>query len=78
MDSPNKKKRYITFDPSAGYPAGANLYYECLSCGQTIPSRPTESLECKCGNIAIDTGYGRLDINNHNAARLFEIEDDKE
>ncbi len=27
-------------NPSAGYPVGHDLYYECLRCGDVIPSLP--------------------------------------
>jgi len=64
-------KRYVKFDPSKGYPSGKDLFYECLRCGVAIPSRPTESIHCKCRNIMIDVECGRLGIDDHSKARLF-------
>jgi len=67
-------RKYQTIEPDKGYPAGKNLYYECLVCGDVIPSRPDDDLSCKCRNIMIDVGYGRLKIQDHTKARLFSVE----
>jgi len=48
-----------------------DLFYECLRCGESIPSRPVGSTHCKCRNIMIDVDYGRLSIEDHDKARLF-------
>jgi hypothetical protein len=53
-------RTYISFDPSRGWPAGSTVYYECLHCGEVIPSLPPDSIDCACGNIGIDVDYGRL------------------
>lgn len=69
--SARKEKTYISFDPSTGYPAGSNLYYECLRCGESIPSLPDDSVVCRCRNISIDIDYGRVSVEDHNLMRVF-------
>lgn len=64
----------IPFDPQQGYPAGDALFYECLNCGTIIPSRPTDSTTCRCGNISLDVDYGRLSIKEHAVARLLAVD----
>ena len=64
-------KHYIQFDPSEGYPARYDLFYECLRCGETIPSLPPDSTHCKCRNIMIDADYGRIKIQDHSQVRLY-------
>jgi hypothetical protein len=68
------KKTYVDFDPTDGFPAGGNLFYECLICGQVLPSLPSESDGCSCGNIRIDVDYGRISIKDHNRIRLFSLD----
>jgi len=70
-----EKKTYISFDPATGYPAGSTLYYECLSCGEIIPSLPDDSAFCHCRNISIDTDYGRISIRDHHLVRVFFVGD---
>jgi len=67
----NLTRNYYHFDPSKGYPAGSNLYYECLRCGDTVPSLPNDSIHCSCRNIMIDADYGRIKIQDHSKAKLF-------
>jgi len=74
MSPTNQPRRYISFEPSSGYPGGCNLFYECTSCDTVIPSLPSESTECQCGNIAIDVEYGRIVIRDHLAMKLFSID----
>jgi len=69
-----ENKTYISFDPSAGYPAGRTLFYECQSCGETIPSLPKESIGCRCRNILIDVDYGRVSIKDHQHVKLFSVD----
>lgn len=65
-------KAYITFDPDSGYPAGADIFYECLGCGETYPSMSTDSYRCSCGRLALDVDYGRLSVKDHRLFRAFE------
>lgn len=71
MNKDNNKKTYHNFNPSSGYPAGSNLYYECLRCGEIVLSRPPDSIYCKCRNIMIDADYGRIDIDDYSQVKLF-------
>ena len=62
---------YRAFDPTKQYPAEKNLFYDCLVCGNTIPSLPRRNVSCKCRNIQIDAGSGRIEIRDHAKVRLF-------
>ena len=71
MNSDPKNRQYLPLDISKGYPAADDLYYECLTCGDIIPSKPNDDIACKCKNIIVDIGYGRMDIGDVAKARLF-------
>ena len=75
MNINEKKKIYHSYDPERGYPAGSNLYYECLKCGDIVPSLPIDNIFCSCRNIAIDVDYGRISIKDHSLIKLFSIEE---
>jgi hypothetical protein len=75
MNDENKKRSYHNFNPVNGYPAGSNLFYECLRCGEIVPSRPSDSTHCKCRNIMIDVDYGRIKIQDHAQIKLFSTMD---
>ena len=64
-------REYTHFDPADGYPAGKNLYYECGRCAAVVPSMPTESSQCFCGNIRVDVDAGRFSVNDASLIRLF-------
>lgn len=70
----NTTRTYLTFDPSKGYPVSEHLWYECLRCGQSIPSLPLASTHCTCRNIMCDVDAGRLSVQDHDAYRLYTTE----
>ena len=63
------EKVYLDFDPAKGYPMAADLYWECLRCGMTLPSAPDDAVSCLCLNIIVDTS--RTTIVDPTKARLF-------
>jgi hypothetical protein len=65
------KREYHSFDPSSGYPASKSLSYECLKCGDVVPSLPDDSVHCTCRNIMIDADYGRIKIQEPSKVKLF-------
>lgn len=71
MNDLNSTRSYLHFDPAAGYPAGNNVYYECLKCGDIIPSQPKDCANCKCRNIMIDVDYGRVKIQYPAQLKVF-------
>jgi hypothetical protein len=73
MSNEQTERTYQNFNPVNGYPAGSNLFYECLKCGEVVPSRPKDSTHCQCRNIMIDTDYGRIKIQEHAKVKLFSI-----
>ena len=75
MSTENTKRSYRSFDSAKGYPAGKKLYYECLKCGDVIPSMPDDDIHCKCRNIMVDIGFSRLTIQDHSQAKLFSVSD---
>ncbi|MGD0351443.1 MAG: hypothetical protein ABSB84_14185 [Verrucomicrobiota bacterium] len=62
---------YQHFDPAKGYPVGNDLYYECLTCGNVIPSMSKKNVRCACRNVAIDAASGRLTIQSNEKIKLF-------
>lgn len=73
MNSDPKDRQYLTLDLSKGYPAGKDLYYECLKCGDVIPSLPDDDISCKCRNIMVDIGASRFKLYDPTKARLFRL-----
>ena len=71
MNNKKEKRTYLKMDPSAGYAAGSNLFYECVRCGGVVPSRPPNSTHCECRNIMIDVDYGRIKVQDHTKTKLF-------
>jgi hypothetical protein len=69
----SSKRKYIEFEPNQkqGYPAGKNIYYECLICGVIVESRPKHFAECKCQNITVDIAGGRLSITDPTKFKIF-------
>lgn len=65
--------KQIPFDPSQGFPAAADLYYECGKCKDLVPSRPEDNVRCSCGSISVDVDAGRLSAKNEKALRLFRL-----
>ena len=63
----------IPFDPRTGYPAGPDLAYECLQCGDSLPSQPQENHGCRCGNIFVDVDAGRISVRDDHLVRLFRV-----
>ncbi|HXR03249.1 MAG TPA: hypothetical protein VN836_00900 [Verrucomicrobiae bacterium] len=62
---------YQHFDPANGYPVGNDLYYECLTCGNVIPSTSKKNVRCACRNVAIDAAAGRLTVQSNEKIKLF-------
>jgi hypothetical protein len=73
MASSSRKRQYIYFDQSKGYPVGGDLYYECISCGESYPSRPLDNKYCSCGNLGIDIEAGRISVQNDFNVRLYKL-----
>lgn len=55
-------RKYIKFDATRGYPAGARVRYECGICGVNLASMPEHSVACKCRNIIVDAEAGRVAV----------------
>ena len=73
MKEQGSHRLYFGFSPTSGYPAQDNVYYECLKCGDVVPSRPSDSIHCKCRNIMIDVDYGRIKIQEPAQVRMFSV-----
>lgn len=71
MNIDNSNREYRAFNPTMGYPADESLFYECLRCGDVVPSKPDDSAHCKCRNIMVDVDYGRMDVQDATKVRLF-------
>ena len=64
----------VRFDFRSGYPAGPNLVYECLRCGDFVPSKPASNIGCKCDNIFVDIDAGRFSVDHDDQIKLFRVE----
>lgn len=79
----DKILREVPFDPKKGYPVGPHRYfkgypvgphrfYKCLICSEVLPSRPKDSMQCRCGNVFIDVDAGRMGARDESKIRLLE------
>jgi len=66
-DSP---RQYLKLQ-SGSYPVGDNLYYECYSCGDALPSLSPSGTKCRCGNFSVSQGTGRILIRDEAKIRVF-------
>jgi len=62
-------KEYLPLDSTRHYPAGDDLFYECLRCGDLLHSTSRQN-RCRCGNIAIAID-GRITIEVKESVKLF-------
>lgn len=63
--------KLLRFNPKEGYPVSSDLFYRCKFCSEVIPSQPSDSTGCKCGNIFIDIDYARVSVKNDNDIELM-------
>lgn len=66
-------KTYVEFNAGAGFPQGADLYYECQECHTLLSSSPNDNTHCACFNIRIDVEAGRMAVRDHALVRLVRI-----
>ena len=64
-------RTYQPLDVVKDYLVAKNLYYECLVCGNVVPSMPRKNLACKCRNILVDVSPGRIEIRDPAKAKMF-------
>ena len=74
MSRSKENRVYVPFDAHKGYPAGKHLFYECLNCGDSLPSIPPDNIHCSCENIRIDVDFGRMIVRDNDLIRLFRTE----
>jgi hypothetical protein len=60
-----------TFDRTTPIPHGRQLFYECLKCGDIIPSEPDDSIGCSCGDVFVDVDAFRVMIQDYTQFRLL-------
>jgi hypothetical protein len=64
----------LQHDFSSSMPRSKKIFYQCLKCWCIVPSDPTDSLSCSCGNISIDTDAGRAGCRDQKTMRVLEIQ----
>lgn len=69
------QKRYLDIDHAKGYPASKAIRYECLACGDTLPSLPEFPVHCTCRNLMLDVEVGRLRVNDPTKFRAYMLSD---
>jgi hypothetical protein len=70
-------KTYVDFDPQAGYPRSADLYYECQECDTIVPSMPSDNCHCRCFNVRIDVEAGRMAVRDRSHVRLVRMDSEE-
>jgi hypothetical protein len=50
--------------PNESISKARDIFYQCTKCNSIVPSTPTESVYCQCGNIGIDFELNRLWVGN--------------
>lgn len=63
-------RKYFEQDFKKGYPFGKNIFYECKICDTIINSSPENLAECKCQNIRIDMGVGRIIVRDNSKIKI--------
>lgn len=71
----SRKKTYVEFDPSEGYPRGFGLFYECQRCGDLLYSMEQSNRWCNCFTLCIDVDAGKLGIQEPSLVRLVSMDD---
>jgi hypothetical protein len=66
-------REYLEYDPKQGWPAGADLFYECQRCKKILRSTPDINEWCECFNICIDIDAGRLAAKDESLVKLIRI-----
>lgn len=64
-------RNYLVVDVSTGYPAGETIRYECLVCGDSVPSMPQHAVACKCRNVIVDVEAGRVAIKDSSKFKAY-------
>jgi len=64
-------REYFKIDPSKPTPYGPDISYECLKCGDVIPSteRAGSPWHCRCYSIALDFDMHRASFRDPTHAR---------
>jgi hypothetical protein len=65
------KRKYFEIDVKEGYPFGKDVFYECKICDSIINSSPENLAKCKCQNIRIDMGIGRIIVRDNSKIKIF-------
>jgi len=50
-----------------------NLFYECVICGNAVPSLPMKNSSCKCGNISVSVDSTQITFRDQGRVNLFTI-----
>lgn len=64
-------KTYLSIPRDSGFPRAEDVFFECLRCGDILPSMPDDDCGCTCRNMVIDVAYGRLAIEDRNQFRAY-------
>lgn len=54
-----------------GYPFSKDIFYECEICSTVVKSSPENLDECKCKNIIVDMGVGRIITKDDSKVKVF-------
>lgn len=63
----------IYLDVRGGYPAGADIFYECGICGESVLSMPPDAEACSCRNIIVDADAGRVSVKDAGRFKVYRV-----
>jgi len=62
---------YQSFSPGENLPVGENIFYECSTCGNFVPSITKKNVSCKCQNITVEVTSKQPKIRNSEKIKIF-------
>jgi hypothetical protein len=69
--SPSAEQRH-PFNPNRHYSRRPNISFECLLCGQQLPSLIMYAIACPCGNLVLAADAGRISAKNPHQVEVVE------
>lgn len=64
-------REYVDFDPSKGWRAGRDLYYECQICGDLVHS--ISNSRCSCRNVLVEEDSARAGAKDETKVKLVRL-----
>lgn len=66
-------RSYRKFKGRGYFPGGRKHFYECLRCDEILSAATSDDVQCKCGNVWLDSG--RRGVEDLDQFRVFAFEE---